>query len=76
MSLLEEWEMKEGSSATIDLLIQMVEQIDNVPAIQVLKVVKGMKNIIIIFLWFSNVEHINLNKKILCIILMVLSMTA
>ena len=44
MALLEEWEMKEGSEATIDLLMEMVHEIDNIPALQVLKNVKGTEN--------------------------------
>lgn len=41
MALLEEWEMKEGSGANINVLIEMVEVVDNVPALEVLKDVKG-----------------------------------
>ena len=41
MSLLEEWELREGSSATIDSLIAIMEELGNGPAIETLKNVKG-----------------------------------
>ena len=41
MSLLEEWEMKEGSGATVDALIAMVEEIEHFPALEVLRNVRG-----------------------------------
>lgn len=41
MALLEEWEVKEGCGATLNLLIGMVEAIDNIPALEVLKDVHG-----------------------------------
>ena len=43
MSLLEEWEMKEGNGANIDTLIAMIEEIDNVPALEVVKEVRGKR---------------------------------
>lgn len=41
MSLLEEWELREGSDATLDSLILMVEELENAPAILLLKQIKG-----------------------------------
>lgn len=43
MALLEEWEMKEGSGANIDVLMGMLQVVENVPALEILKDVKGKK---------------------------------
>ena len=42
MSLLEEWELREGSAATLDSLIVMMEELENASALQVLQQVKGL----------------------------------
>lgn len=42
MSLLEEWELREGNAATLDSLIVMMEELENASALQVLQQVKGL----------------------------------
>ena len=41
MSLLEEWELREGNGATLESLIVMMEELENGSALQVLQQVKG-----------------------------------
>lgn len=42
MSLLEEWELREGSNATIESLIDIIEELDNIPALEALRKIKGI----------------------------------
>lgn len=44
MSLLEEWEMREGSKATLDSLISMIEELENSPALDVVIQLRGLCN--------------------------------
>ena len=44
MSLLEEWEMREGGKATLDSLISMIEELENSPALDVVIQLRGLCN--------------------------------
>ena len=58
MSLLEEWEMKEGNAASLDALITMIENIDNRPALDVVKDVRGK---FLTLLYYTYLAHVLFN---------------